>query len=200
MQVAKLTVKNFISYSAAIFLLFIFSSCASFSNKVLKNSNQVNQDSLDNFVGSFAIFPHTSYGKNGEQQKLSNKSLVTLQKFLFSKGLPIDSTKVYYVNFKPIDKSRLSFTFKNGHHKIDSIIIAGKLKKGMFYLENKIFGCHGIPYLLGGCEQKKIRLGITKDDELIVHETFDSSGAFLLFFWAGSSYNQAYVYSRISND
>jgi len=74
--------------------------------------------------------------------------------------------------------------------------LKGKYKKGMFYLDNKFLECHGVPYIFGGCNNNKRRIGLTKNGNLLVNEAIDNSGALLLIIGAGYSYNITYEYER----
>ena len=73
----------------------------------------------------------------------------------------------------------------------------GKLKNGYFYLNNKQVEFNGIPYLLGGSSSEKRRIGISKDNDLIVQTAIDHTGAFLLIIGTGYSYNVATFFKEI---
>ncbi|MFC5045088.1 hypothetical protein ACFSTE_16265 [Aquimarina hainanensis] len=75
--------------------------------------------------------------------------------------------------------------------------LSGKYKNGMFYLDNKDISIHGIPFLFGGYRSDKRRIGMTKDNNLIVNEAIGNEGAILLILAAGYQYNASYEYERI---
>jgi hypothetical protein len=75
--------------------------------------------------------------------------------------------------------------------------LGGKLRSGLFYLDNKFLKRNGIPYLAGGYTHHKTRIGLSKNNGLMVNYAYDNSGALLLIIGAGSSYNLGYHYKRI---
>ncbi|MEO5788937.1 hypothetical protein [Gelidibacter sp.] len=66
----------------------------------------------------------------------------------------------------------------------------------MFYLNNNFISCNGIPFLFGGCVNDKRRIGLTKDDKLLINAGFSNKGAVLLVMGAGYNYNESFEYTR----
>lgn len=193
----KISLKYFLTntFVVVVSLAFLFSGCASFSGKVLKRSNKSTENNINKFKGVYSNAPQTYYPENGKPVNPIKRKFTTLRYFLFNNKMSLDSTANYYIEVIPVNQAQMFFAFKKEDITIDSITIGGSLRNGMFYLDNKLFRCHGIPYFLGGCERKKFRLA-TSNNELIAQETYDNSGAFLFFFWAGTSHNFAYSYAR----
>jgi hypothetical protein len=73
----------------------------------------------------------------------------------------------------------------------------GKLKNGFFYLNNKKVKFNGIPYLFGGSRSEKTRIGLSKNNDLIVQTAIDNTGAFLLIVGSGYSYNIATFFIEV---
>jgi hypothetical protein len=73
----------------------------------------------------------------------------------------------------------------------------GKFEDGFFYLNNKMIEFNGIPYILGGSGSEMTRIGLSKNNDLIVQTAIDHTGAFLFVFGAGYSYNIATFFKQI---
>ena len=81
---------------------------------------------------------------------------------------------------------------------VKKIGIEAKLKRnGFIKLKNTKTNCQGIPYIFGGCDQKKMRIGFTKNEQMTVQEAVSNTGAFLFVFGTGYSYNAVYIFDAI---
>ena len=72
-----------------------------------------------------------------------------------------------------------------------------KVNNGMIKLKNSFYKCEGVPFLLGGCRNGRIRLGISKNNNLILNKSYDQYGALLIVFGAGLNNNSTYEYRKI---
>jgi hypothetical protein len=95
-----------------------------------------------------------------------------------------------------LDKLRVSL-YRKGIIVRDTTF-AGKMRNGMFIIKNKYLKCHGVPYIFGGCNNTKRRIGLLKTNNLIINEAIDNSGALLLIIGAGYKLNTAYEFERIN--
>ncbi|WP_134148198.1 hypothetical protein [Flavobacterium sp. 270] len=188
----------------ALFIILFLSGCAGFSNKmVMGNKKTVSDFNLKTFEGLYALFPDSSYDKKGKPQlieTLESKSMYNLNYFVKSHKAKYDYSESYTVELKAAGQNRMKFITQKDNVKIDSIELGGELKKdGFFYLDNTYLKSNGVPYLAGGYTNYKTRIGLTKDNGLLVHYAYDNSGALLFMFWAGSTYNLGYHYKKIEN-
>ncbi|TXD85038.1 hypothetical protein ESY86_00340 [Subsaximicrobium wynnwilliamsii] len=80
---------------------------------------------------------------------------------------------------------------------IKDTLVNGKIKNGMFLLDNKKSKIYGIPYLLGGYDIKKQRIGVTNKNNLITNISVAKQS--LLLFVIGRNYNLnlSYEYERM---
>ncbi|MBW1657377.1 hypothetical protein [Flavobacterium quisquiliarum] len=188
-----------ILYAFLSFLLF--SSCASFSDKMVKdNKENLSENDLSKLEGTYELFPDLRYNKKGSAELINSQDSKVrrdLNYFVSFKETKQSDFGVYLVDIKFISGNKLKFTTKKDNVEIESFEVGGKLKKGLFYLDNRYLKRNGIPYLAGGYTNYKTRIGLAKDNGLLVNYAYDNSGAILFLFWAGSDYNLGYHYKRI---
>ncbi|WP_428228524.1 hypothetical protein [Flavobacterium sp.] len=194
-----------------IFLLLcvsvLVSNCAFFSKKDFKNDyTTINESNILSFNGKYTFFPvkkFDSKNKNADfdlsgnyinsYNNITNESLKFEDRDSILKG-----TTIYHIELNLVDNTALNIELFKNNYSIKKQQIKGILKKdGMFYLDNKFLKCTGIPYLFGGCNNNKRRIAISKNNNLIVNEAVDNTGALLFLLWGGLSYNSAYEFKRL---
>jgi len=182
-------------------IIFLLSSCASFSDRVIRqNKVSLKESDLKELKGTYELFPDLEYNKNGEPHVLDSqdsKARYNLNYFVKSQESKYDAGKGYTVEIKVVGQNKIKVITKKENAAIDSVELGGKFKNGLFYLNNTYLKRNGIPYLAGGYTNYKTRIGLTKDNGLLVNYAYDNSGALLFLFWAGSDYNLGYHYKRI---
>lgn len=196
-------IKRFIT----LIIFFIIVGCASFSKKEFKNNYiKLNEKSLAQITGVYKLYPKKMFGK----QNLYNHpdSLIRFtnlyQEFIDedwktkkkSDSL-LSSTLNYYVKLNLKDNSLLQITLLEENKILRDTVFSGKLKNGMFYIENVYFKCWGVPYVFGGCSNNKRRVAISNDLNLIVNTAVESGGSLLIIFGDGVSYNESYEFERV---
>jgi hypothetical protein len=189
------------SISIAFLIILLLSSCASFSDKMIKDAKvTLSENNLSKLEGTYELFPDLKYDEKSKAEPIDSedsKANHSLNYFVSSKQVKYDSKSKYSVEVKLINKNTIKFITKNETAKIDSIELSGKLKNGLFYLDNKFLKRNGVPYLAGGYTNYKTRIGLARDNGFLVNYAYDNSGAILFLFWAGSAYNLGYHYNRI---
>lgn len=189
------------SILCAFVLTLLLSSCASFSNRMVnKNKSSLSENDLVKLEGTYVLFPDTKYDKKGNLQTIDSEkpeTIHSLNYFVKSERLRYEYSDSYRVEVKLLGKNRLQFVTKKKDSIVENVELGGKLKNGFFYLDNKYLKRHGVPYLAGGYDNHKTRIGLSKDNGLLVNYAYDNSGALIFMFWAGSTYNLAYHFKRI---
>ena len=184
-----------------LFMIFLSTSCASFSDKMIKNDKTVlTKNDLSRLEGTYELFADVKYYEKGNVAKVDSddvKQYSNLNRFLKDSKTEYNLKEKYSVEIKLVNLNKIKFITLKDHVKTDSIELGGKLKKGLFYLDNKYLKRNGVPYLAGGYTNYKTRIGLSKNNNLILQYAYDNSGALLFFMWAGSTYNYAYKYQRI---
>ncbi|MBZ4036030.1 hypothetical protein K6T82_14750 [Flavobacterium sp. 17A] len=182
-------------------IILLFSSCASFSDKMIKeNKSALSENDLSKLEGKYELFPDLKYDEKGNATTIDSqesRARYNLNYFIKSEKSKFDYSQGYVVEVKLLDKNRFQFITQKDNQIIENIEVGGKLKNGLFYLDNKYLKRNGVPYLAGGYDNHKTRIGLSKDNGLLVNYAYDNSGAVLFMFWAGSSYNLGYHYKRI---
>ena len=107
----------------------------------------------------------------------------------------VNNTSILYINFT--SRTIINLKVEMNNIKIIDTLLQGKFKNGMFYLNNNFLKCNGIPFILGGCQNNKRRIGFTKMGNLLVNEAVSNEGAFLLLFGSGYSYNVTYEFKKL---
>ena len=185
----------------AILICFMTYGCASFE-RVYKRMEKVNitKTNFDKITGAYEMFADVEYeSERGKKILLEvpKNSKINFYRDITKEKIIIDSMATYTVQIDcTIDK--IVFVFSKNKIAFDTINIKGKIKKnGFYYLDNSKVYCHGVPYLLGGCQQMKIRIGLSNKGDLIVNQAYESSGALLFFFWAGEQFNTCYFFKKL---
>jgi hypothetical protein len=119
----------------------------------------------------------------------------------------IQNKAPYYDKTEILDYEYINLNFKQNGELIyelilnDTVIkkdsVSYKLTNGMFKLKNSFYKCEGVPFLLGGCRNGRIRLGISNNDNLILNKSYDQYGALLIVIGAGLNRNSTYEYKKV---
>ncbi|MGE6354235.1 hypothetical protein ACQKCJ_10195 [Flavobacterium sp. NPDC079362] len=199
----KKIIKTFLLLLISVSLL----NCASFSTKDFKNDyTTIDNKNLDSFNGKFTFSPIKKFDKKNEHSNIeTSKKYINSYNYITTESLKFENIDSiinglvnYHIELKISNNTQLNVELFRNNYSIKKQQIKGELKKdGMFYLDNKYLKCTGIPYLFGGCNNNKRRIAISKNNNLIINEAVDNTGAFLFLFWAGPSYNGIYEFKRL---
>lgn len=193
-----------------IFLIFILSSCASFSKRRFRNEiENLNTENITKLNGNYSFNPikrYYNFGKpnlednNSDSLRYTNAYIFLLNKSLY-KYDKFDSISTlknkFEISLQLENENLLKIKVSNNLKIIKDTTLTGKFRKGMFYLDNKFLECNGIPYLFGGCRNNKRRIGITKNGNLLINEAVNNEGALLLIIGGGFSGNTTYEFKKI---
>lgn len=198
-----------INMAILLVLSFMFFNCASFTKKRFrKELKKLNQKELSQITGKYSLNPIRRYYSLGQENPndkipdsltrnnayyfLTSESYHKKQKF---DSLRKDNNK-YYLSLALKANNKLKVELLENNKVIEDTVFTGKYRRGMFYIDNKFLECQGIPFVFGGCNNNKRRIGITKNKNLLINEAFSNEGALLLVIGAGYSYNVTYEYKR----
>lgn len=99
---------------------------------------------------------------------------------------------------KIIDNKKLKIDFIKNEKVIKSQTLKYKFKNdGFLYVKNRNIIISGIPYIFGGVDVKKIRIALNQNNELIINDIFDSTGALLLIFGDAKVWESTNEYKRV---
>ncbi|MBF4484531.1 MULTISPECIES: hypothetical protein [unclassified Flavobacterium] len=190
-----------------LLLAVLLINCASFSNTDFKNDyTKINESELNSFNGKYSFFPIKKFDKKNANSDFDlSKNVINSYNYTTNEILKFDDRdsilngqNTYHIQLNILNDTELSIELFKNNISIKKQQIKGELKKdGMFYLDNKYMKCNGIPYLFGGCNNNKRRITLSKNNNLIINEALDNTGALLFLFWAGQSYNGVYEFKRL---
>lgn len=181
--------KKYLRYFFTI--IFLSTSCAHFQNRTVRSfQKKITTENLSEFPNDFETQASKIFvGK--KQEFIHNHKNISLQKLLPDGN---SENKAEYVNLSFSDDT-ISFHFYKNTEITEIIKIEAKLKRnGFIKLKNTVTNCQGIPYLFGGCDQRKLRIGFTDKRQLMVQEAVSNTGAFLIIFGTGYSFNAVYIF------
>lgn len=191
-------------------IFFIFSttlfSCVSFSNKILKNETvKLDDNNIKNLNGVYYNYPLLAYNNNfnyamadSVKKRISAYNLFINNPIKISK---LDSLELGNIeekfSLRFIDKNQIEIKYFTNEKIKSSEIIKGRIKKGFFYLDNKFHKTNGVPYLWGGIETRKRRIGLSENNDLIFNSVYSSQGGILIFFVGGNTGKYSYKIEKI---
>ncbi|TCC86612.1 hypothetical protein EZ428_23160 [Pedobacter frigiditerrae] len=189
------------AYFVLILAVAVLTGCASFSNtRVWRASKKLTENNLSELTGTYSFSPDYGYDKKGNQEDVINdKKKDYFYQYLTNKAISIDTVSRYFISLTYLKENSIAISIKKERLMIDSLILSGRLQsRGLLKVGKTEVKVHGIPYLLGGTQSKKTRIGVAKDGGLILNHAVDNSGAFLLLIGAGRGFDVAYHFKRIN--
>ena len=173
-------------------------SCSIFSPKVIPGDKiHLQQTGLNNLSGTYKLFPYLEIDENGSFPRKEKNDYTNLHNYIGEKTIELDTTLNYSVDIQVLSQNRLLFIFESDKVVLEQIEISGELKKdGLFYLDNNIRDCDGNPYVLGRCYIRKGRVGLTKENDLLVNIARENFGGFL-FLSSGIRINSTLIYGKM---
>lgn len=187
------------------FVLFLntvmFTGCASFSNtRVWHDSKKLTKHNLSELTGTYSFSPDYGYDKKGNREVIIRKNKQDyFYQYLTNKPIDVDTAAKYLISLTYLKGDSIAILIKKEKLIIDSLKLRWRLQsRGLLKIGKTDIKVHGIPYLLGGSQSKKTRIGLSKDGGLILNHAVDSGGALLLIIGSGYSYDFAYHFKRIN--
>jgi len=181
--------------------LLLLASCASYKSSLIKSRKvKLTENTLDSFEGNFEFYYYAyCVTKDSIWYPLTdghNNLLNSLNRTYN------DSTDLAYCKCSFPNRNLFSIQCYNEN---DSCFLSqdfeGKLKSnGFFNLKNQYFKIDRIPFLFGGWNHSKTRIGITNDNELLIQSATDNWGAILVLFGAGISFNKVTYFEKYNSN
>lgn len=193
--------KKFLS----ILILSSLFGCATFSKKIsFKNQIILNKETITNINGSYAIKSNKTIWRyeNIEPEFTEND---TTNRFPLYTTLKANNQygnaaniENYSAKIEIRTKKIISISLLNKEKIIDSINLNYKIKKnGYIYLKNKNFKTKWIPGLCGNFELDRTRIGLTKENNLILNHSYFIYGAALFIIGDTKKTSFGTEYKRI---
>ena len=160
-----------------VFFSLLLSNCASYSRKEFKKELIIiDQSNIEFLNGKYESRPFHFFGNQGnwnvKDSLVKRKHLGIYERF--------QNKSIQYDNIEILDYDYVNLNFNSNGNLIyelflnDSIIkkdsINYKLKRGMVKLKNTFFKCEGLPFIFGCCRNGRIRIGLSKNKNLIINK------------------------------
>ncbi|WP_074405973.1 hypothetical protein [Aquimarina megaterium] len=170
-------------------------SCASFP-KNYKDSISIDKKNVTELNGEYNIV--------GIKDTLKENSHNAFEKFYRSYGrfakdtLKLDTLAKYTFSIRIIDNKKVNIKYLKNGKEFKDLVLKYKLKSnGFLYLKNQNFKIAGIPYIFGSLEEKKLRLRMDFNQNLIIEEAYHYSGALLIILGAGFDHTYRHHYEEV---
>jgi hypothetical protein len=199
-QVLKLTI------AMAITLALSLGSCATFPRQYKNDIRLIQKNELAKLDGHYKITPvlfvedssrynsdlFLSYNNAFEKFYRDNKGRSSRD------TLKIVAPNLYSFKIKVLDDKKLQVTYLKDNIPFRTISFKYRFTKDRYLLiKNRNFKISGlIPYVVGGFDVKRRRLA-TDGKDLIIEESHESSGAFLLVFGDSKVWHTRFKYEKI---
>jgi len=184
-------------YLYLILLSSLFMSCGVFKTKP-KNIVKLNSENANKLNGTYSVFALDKLKSEYPYYHNANNKFYRKYGRGQSDTISFDTITGGRFKIKIIDKQNLQIDFLKENDTIKSQKIEYKFKTdGFLYLKNRNTIISGIPYLFGGVDVKKVRIALNHNDDLILNDIFDSSGALLLIFGDAKVWEETNIYERL---
>lgn len=190
--------KNYIHIFLVICVLSL-SSCVSFSNKVSKKeSTKLTKKNIHAIEGTYEFQPYKSFGINGKHVYNLSNNIKNIDQYILGREIAFGSKSDYTVEIKVVSQHEVSFSFKNKNTLVYETTMKMKLKSnGFIHLKNKRVIVKGVPFIFGGITSSKMRIGLSKEGNLLLNYAHDSFASILIMV-GGHSYNHSHHYKKIN--
>jgi hypothetical protein len=170
----------------------ILSSCAKYQRTLVDYAEcKAPEDMIEKGTFSFQQHSYLDYAEKNQGHERKYDLANVIERVRSHEKL---SSRYYSISFHTLTIMQLECYNTN-----DSLLYVKNYggefdNRNFFHLDNKLLNCWGVPYIFGGCEHEKTRIGITEDHGLVVQHAYDDFGAILIFFGSGRSFNSVILF------
>lgn len=189
--------KPSVTYLYLVLFSILSVGCAGFKN-IPSNYKHIDANNVKTINGEYSIF-----AKSKEIQQRDTCFDNANEKFYRKPGrgerdtVRFDSLNGGRFKINVVSKNEVTIEFFLQEKVIKSQTLHYKLKKdGFLYVKNRNTIITGIPFLFGGVDHRKVRIALSQNDDLIINDVFDSSGALLLIFGDRKVWENTNTYKR----
>jgi hypothetical protein len=169
-----------------LLILSLFISCGSIEAYRFKDNLKITNAKI--IEGNYEVFPLNSEKRN------YNSAYIILN--IFNKENNKSTEAINSFEIKIVNDKYLNFIFKKNGSEIKISRKYFVNNNGFIKLENES-QTSGIPYFIGGFQVKKIELGITKNNELIINGSEYDESAILFIPISLPKENFTYKFKKI---
>ncbi|MGX7666736.1 hypothetical protein [Flavobacterium pedocola] len=182
---------------------FFFIGCATKFHQSYKNPTKFDKQSISRINGEYSIYPIDSTGSFSDNEfnnEFNNAFIKFYRKYgrVVRDTLKLSKLHDYSLKLEIKNEAEIELKYLKNKNIIKQLKLPYEIKPdGYLYLENKNRLYQGIPYLFGGVDIKKIRLGMDPAENLIIEEVYHSSGALLFIFGDSKTWHNRNYYKKI---
>ncbi|REG88753.1 hypothetical protein [Flavobacterium aquicola] len=179
-----------------ILFSILFLSCGSFKDKQ-ENFQKINENNVTILNGIYTVFAKNKSNKYYYFDNLNEKFYRK-----YGRGerdtINFDTITGGSLKISILSERELNLDFIKNDKTLKSQRLKYKFKKdGFLYIKNRNTLISGIPFIFGGVDVRKVRIALNENNDLLLNDVFDSSGAFLLIFGDAKVWEETNVYKRI---
>lgn len=190
--------RKIIYYTFVGFLILSLCSCATYSKRIIKDDRvKLTKETVHKINGTYAYQPFKSYIGSGKDIQKVDTNREELDFYIVGTRETFRPKEAFTVDVKVISKNQVSFAFKSDNNLVFETTIKMKLRSnGLIHLKNKHVKVKGVPFIFGGITSSKMRIGLSKEGNLILNYAHDSFASILIM--AGQhGYNDCHHYKKI---
>ena len=187
------------TYLMSGILLLLLSSCASFrGDKVPDDFRKLSVETFRELEGTYAFEPDYYYTKQGNvaYDDVENHRN-NLFRYVSKEKVIRDTMSTYKVSLRVLTSEQLEFSLFKDDSLDARIVLGGKFKRGFFQLDNEMYDLRGIPFLFGSYSERKTRIGLSSQKDLLVYHAYGAGGGALIVLSNGRSHSSLKSYNRI---
>ncbi len=181
-----------------------FSNCASFSTKIIKNKiTKLDRENIQTIEGRYEISCYnayylSTYGKREIVQYENPEDATTVNSFT-NTIIPKRGTDTNYtVDIKLLSDTEIQFTYRSKNTVVSQTTMEMKLRKnGMIHLKNRETNIKGVPMIFGNITVEKSRIGVQKNNDLIITNVDFIAGGFLILLGDTRRTNTSFYFKRV---
>lgn len=174
----------------------LFLSCSLFKDKQ-ENFQKINENNITILNGYYTVFAKNKTNKYYYFDNLNEKFYRK-----YGRGerdtINFDTITGGSLKISILSERELNLDFIKNEKTLKSQRLKYKFKKdGFLYIKNSNTLISGIQFIFGGVDVRKVRIALNEDNDLLLNNVFNSSGAFLLIFGDAKVSEETNIYKRI---
>ena len=182
-------------YNLIIFSVF-FISCGVFRDKQ-ENYQKITPENVNILNGNYLVFAKKKPNEKYPYFDNANEKFYRKYGRGVSDTLKFDSISGGNFRVSILNKKEINLEFIKNEKIIKNQKFTYKIKEdGFLYIKNRNTIIKGIPFLFGGVDVKKVRIALSENNDLLINDVFDSSGALLLIFGDAKVWENTNKYKR----
>jgi len=190
---------NYVYHITGVALILFGDSRTTYSKRIIKDDRvKLTKETIHDINGTYEYQPFKSYVGSSKNISKTNTNIEELDFYIVGTRSTFKPKEAFTVDVKVISEDQVSFAFKTNNNLVFERTIQMKLRSnGLIYLKNKHVKVKGIPFVFGGITSSKMRIGLSKEGNLLLNYAHDRFASILIMA-GGNSYNRCHHYKKIN--